>query len=485
MRKWIFRIILLAFLGLIGVVLYNALSISSLQREHTLADPLTLDTDYAERLAKAVRLPTITRDEGIEDSAAFFGLHRLIETSFPLCDSLLDREVINGMSLLYKWPGTDPALPAVITLAHMDVVPVEQGSATDWEQPPFSGTISDGYLWGRGTIDMKHMLMGSLEAVELLLAEGFKPRRTVYFAFGHDEEIGGQDGAAHIARHLQRQGVAFEYLLDEGTFILENVLPGIEKPVAFIGTAERGFVNLKITAHGQGGHSSQPPVEPAVSILGQALVDLQANPFPNQLSQTTREMFRFLSPEMPLHYRAVFTNLWLTSPLVISLMNKPPSNSVLRSTMAPTRLKGSDKSNVLPITAEAVVNVRILPGESVAGVKAHFEQAIRDERVSVSIDTTGFDVTEPSPVANSSARGYRELEQAIKQTFGQIYVCPSLFPAGTDSKHFHQIVPNIYRFNPLQLSSADISRFHGTNERISLEAYREVILFYHCWLKQL
>lgn len=485
MLRLTLRLLLFGLLLLVGIVLYNALTLKSLQHAYPLATPVSPRPGYDTRLAEAVRLPTITRDEGIADSSAFFRLHQHLRSAFPLCDSLLERKVINGMSLLYKWEGREPNLPAVITLAHMDVVPVEQGTEADWQQPPFSGQIADGYLWGRGTMDMKHMLMGSLEAVELLLAKGFQPRRTVYFAFGHDEEIGGQNGAVFIAQYLEDQGIRFEYMLDEGTFILEDVLPGINRPVAFIGTAERGFVNLKITAYGKGGHSSQPPQETAVGILSEAIVSLQRNPFPNRLSQTTRDMFRFLSPEMPLHYRAVFANLWLSSPLVISLMDKPPSNSVLRSTMAPTRLRGSDKSNVLPITAEAVVNVRILPGESVASVKAHFEQAIADERVNVAIDRQGFDVTEPSPIADSQASGYREIEQAVKRTFGDIYVCPSLFPAGTDSKHYHRIVPNVYRFNPMQLSDADISRFHGTNERISLAAYQKVILFYHSWLENL
>jgi hypothetical protein len=135
----------------------------------------------------------------------------------------------------------------------MDVVPVDPDTEDEWQQEPFGGRISDGYIWGRGAIDNKSTVLGTLEAVEMLLADGFRPTRTVYLAYGHDEEVGGTNGARAIAALLESRGVALDMVLDEGGVIGDGVLPGISAPVALVGIAEKGFRDVEVERSGTGG----------------------------------------------------------------------------------------------------------------------------------------------------------------------------------------------------------------------------------------
>jgi len=167
----------------------------------------------------------------------------------------------------------------LLLMAHMDVVPVEAATESSWHQPPFSGRVAEGFIWGRGAMDDKASVMGLLEAVEHLLESGFEPQRTVYLAFGHDEEIGGNSGAAKIAGLLQSRGLELEYVLDEGLNIFNGIVPGISAPVALIGVAEKGYLTLQLTAESPGGHSSAPPEHTAITVISRALQRLEGRPF--------------------------------------------------------------------------------------------------------------------------------------------------------------------------------------------------------------
>ena len=155
--------------------------------------------------------------------------------SFPAFHAVAKREIVGGHSLLYTWEGSDPAAKPIALLAHQDVVPVAPGTEKDWQQPPFDGVIADGFIWGRGSWDDKGNLYSMLEAAEQMAKAGFRPKRTIYFAFGHDEEVSGQRGAKAIAALLASRGVKLDFVLDEGLLITDGIMKGLYKPAALIG----------------------------------------------------------------------------------------------------------------------------------------------------------------------------------------------------------------------------------------------------------
>ena len=200
-------------------------------------------------------------------------------------------------SLLYTWEGRRPGAPAVLLMGHMDVVGIEPGTEGGWEHPPFAGERDEEWLWGRGTTDDKCSVIAIFEAVESLLAEGFRPDVTLYLAIGHDEEIGGGQGAASISALLASRGVRLDFVLDEGGAVVTGLLPGVTRPVALVGIGEKGYLNVELVAEGVGGHSSVPPPHTAVGDLAEAVARLEANPLPARLD-TQAGFFAALAPVM-------------------------------------------------------------------------------------------------------------------------------------------------------------------------------------------
>lgn len=431
----------------------------------------------AERLAEAIRIPTVSNQDSAQfDTAAFAAFHQLLQQRFPRAHAALRREVVAGHSLLYTWPGTDPRLPPVLLMGHMDVVPVEPGTEGRWARPPFGGVLADGFVWGRGALDDKSSVMGTMEAVELLLAEGFRPRRTVMLAYGHDEEVGGR-GAAAIAALLRGRGVRPELVVDEGGVIGRGLMPGIERPMALIGIAEKGFVSVELSVQTAGGHSSMPPRQGSIGRLAAAVQRLEQSQMPARMDGPTMQLFSRVGPELPFGQRMVFANLWLTKPLVMRMLGDAPgSNAMIRTTTAPTIFQAGTKENVLPSRARAVVNFRILPGDSVAGVVAHVRRVVADTSVHVAA-MRGF-ASEPSPVSRTDGEPYRLLERSIRQTVPDALVSPYLVVGGTDARHYHALSEHVYRFLPVQLAEGDLDRIHGTDERVAVRDYLSAIGFF-------
>jgi carboxypeptidase PM20D1 len=442
------------------------------------ADEVAVLSGATERLANAIRIATISaEDEAAFDAAAFADLHAYLQRAFPRVHSDLRRETVAKHSLLYTWRGSDPTLKAILLVGHMDVVPVEPGTEDEWQQAPFGGRIADGYIWGRGAIDNKSAVLGTLEAVEMLLADGFRPTRTVYLAYGHDEEVGGTNGARATAALLESRGVALEMVLDEGGVIGDGVLPGITAPVALVGIAEKGFVTVELSARVPGGHSSLPPRQGAVGIVSAAIAKLDENPMPARLEGPAEELFNRIGPRFPMAQRAAFANLWLTRPLVARLLeNRPATNAMVRTTTAPTIFQAGTKDNVLPSYAKAVINFRILPGDSVASVVEHVKRVVRDDRVEVEV--AGRFSAEPSAVSSTTSAAFLSVERSIRSVAPDVVVAPYLVVVVTDARHYSRLSANIFRFLPLRLTSADLERMHGVNERIGVGEYEMAIRTY-------
>jgi carboxypeptidase PM20D1 len=432
----------------------------------------------AERLAASLRFRTISSEDRVAfDARAFAAFHAYLQTAFPRVHAQLQRETVATHSLLYTWPGSDPSLKPMLLMGHLDVVPVEPDTEKQWQHDPFSGRIAGGFIWGRGAIDNKSTVIGTLEAVEMLLTEGFRPTRTVYLAYGHDEEVGGAGGASEIAALLKRRRVELEMVLDEGGVITDGVLPGISGPVALIGIAEKGFVSIELSARSTGGHSSLPPSQSAVGIVSAAVAKLEETQMDARLDGPTRALFDRVGPRFPALQRTVFANLWLTRPLVVrSLTKSPTTNAMVRTTTAATMFQAGTKDNVLPSYARAVINFRILPGDSIQRVTQHVRDVVNHPRIDVKI--TGRFSAEPSPVSSSSSESFRTLERTIRSVVPDATVAPYLVVVVTDARYYAGLSRNVFRFLPLRLMPADLARMHGVDERIGLGEYASAIRIY-------
>jgi carboxypeptidase PM20D1 len=470
------------FLGFVGIfiaaIFIRAARFTSRQVQPGPVQAFAVDRDSAaRRLSQAIQFKTVSL-QGPDDSRSveFRRLHAFIESSFPQVHRHLTKEVIGDYSLLYTWHGKDKSLKPFLLMAHMDVVPVDPATESSWYHPPFSGDVADGFIWGRGTLDDKGSLLSILEAVEILLRSGFELERSVYLAFGHDEETGGEHGAAKIAELLRARGIGLEYVLDEGLNIFRGLIPGLRKPVALVGVAEKGYLSLRLTVETPGGHSSTPPAHTAIGVLSGALERLESTPFPAHLTAPMRQMAEFIGPEMPWGKRLAMANLWLFEPLVSKRLAAAPfTNATVRTTMAPTMFNAGVKENVLPTRATAVINLRILPGDTVASVTEHVGRTINDPRVKISLLPVQL---EPSEVSDNDTPSFRLIQRSIRETAQEALVAPALLVAATDSRHYRGLSRSIFRFLPVALGPNAIQRYHGVDERITIDDYERCIRFY-------
>ncbi len=482
---------LLVLLVLLAVaVAVNTLRKGTRQLQVEPLAPVAIDgAAVAERLAEAVRLQTISsRDDAQLNADQFQALHALLQKRFPRVHAHLQREVVGGLSLLYTWQGADPKAPPILLMAHQDVVPVAPGTEGDWQVPPFAGVVKNGFIWGRGSWDDKGNLLSQLEAVEMLLAGGYQPPRTLYLAYGADEEVAGLRGAARIAALLQERGVRLDFVLDEGLLVLEGVMPGIAKPTALIGVAEKGYMSVVLKVSATPGHSSMPPPKgtSAIAMVSAALARLEDKQLPAGIRGVAGEMFDTLAPEMGGFSRVALSNLWLFGPVVQKQLEGAAStNAMLRTTTALTIVNAGNKENVLPGSAEATVNFRILPGDTKEGVLQHMHSHVADAAPGGQFELVALPgAVDASKVAPTGSAQYRVLNQTIREVFPDALVAPGLMVAGTDSIHYGAISDHIFKFSPIRANSEDLKRFHGTNERLSVANYLDAIRFYHRLIPQ-
>lgn len=481
MRK-LFALLGIVVLALAVAVGAKTLLMPSRQLAVAAVTPVKVDAAAAaERLGAAVRLKTIaSRDDADASAAEFNALHALLQTSFPKAHAVLKREVVGKYGLVYTWPGTDPKAAAIGLMAHQDVVPVAPGTEGDWQQPPFSGVVRDGFVWGRGSWDDKGNLMSMMEAVELLAASGFQPRQTVYLIFGHDEEQGGQRGALQIAQLFKQRGIHLQFVVDEGLLITEGVLAGLNRPAALVGVAEKGYLSVNLSASATPGHSSMPPPEAGQSAIGMmsvALARLEDQQMPLAIRGLSREMFETIAPEMTGLNRVFLSNLWLFKPVIEQQLKKGASTSaMMRTTTALTIASAGNADNVLPGRANATVNFRLAPGDSSDAIVEHVNTVVKNPAIKVE-KAAGF--SEASKVAATDAPGFQLISRTLRQLHPDVVVAPGLMLGATDSRHFDGIADNIYKFSPVRAKPEDLKRFHGTNERISTANYVELIQFWH------
>jgi len=474
-RRWIG----LGLVGLVGVMVVRGLWNGPEPYDSGAAPSLPeLDASLAaERLAAAVRIQTITPDaEHPERTEAMRALHRYLEFEFPGVHRTMEREVVAELSLLYRWPGSDPTAEPVLLSAHMDVVPVEPGTEADWTRSPFSGEIVDGVIWGRGTMDDKTGVIGLMSAAEQLIEAGFVPTRTIVIALGHDEEVGGTQGARAIADLLEQRDERFVFALDEGGAIVSEAIPGLDRQAAMVGVAEKGYANIEVTVAGEGGHASMPPKTGAIGRLANAIDRIEDEPMPAAIEGPTRMMLEAFAPHMRMDMRIALSNLWVLSPIIERVLaSKPPSNATLRTTITPTMLDAGIAPNVLASQAGATFNARIAPGQTVEDVLEHMREVVDDPQVEVDCPVKCWN---PSAVSDVDSEGFSAVKRAISHVFPDVITVPYLVVGATDSRHYAVVARDTFRFLPLRMRAKDRVRMHGTDEQNTIEGFADAVRFY-------
>ena len=367
MKKLKLSFLLIGSLLLIFVLvtMFNAFTLKSLQPSPNHFNGSIKEDHAITTLSKAIQIKTISyQDRSKMDMIEFDRFISFLEQSFPMVHEELELEKVNSHALVYKWNGSDSSKLPIGLTSHYDVVPVLGGTEENWEQAPFSGAVADGKIWGRGTLDDKIGVIGILEAAEHLLKEGYQPSRDIYLMFGHDEEIGGDEGAALIVTTLKDRGIKFDFVLDEGGAIVENMVPGVDKPVGVVGVSEKGSAIAELSIEGSGGHSSQPKERTNIGRIASAIAKLEETQFPADLQGPGEDLFEFVAPEMNFGMKYVFANKFIFEPVIEKiLLGQPASAALIRTTIAPTIFNAGEKYNALPEQASAIINLRLMPGD--------------------------------------------------------------------------------------------------------------------------
>ena len=473
--------ILLALLGILALLLAIAV-VRALRLKAPAAPPCeTVITEEectvcASKLAAMVQVPTVSKRED-EDLSLFYQFHEVLQEQFPLLHSRLEKTVLNG-TLLYRWAGSDSTRKPILLMGHQDVVPA---SDDGWSVPAYSGAVVDGNLYGRGSMDCKSTMLVELQAVEELLAEGFTPPCDVYLAYSINEETGG-DGAAAVVRHLQEKGITLALVMDEGGAVMERAVPGMDRPYAVIGITEKGYMDLKITARGKGGHSSTPPRNtPAARLFAFANEIERKRPFRKALLPEAEEMFRQMAPSFGFGLRLVMSNIWLFKPLLIALMPvvSPFGEAVLSTTCCFTMMRGSDAANVIPKEPYLVANLRTSAhqncAESLAVMKKYASKYDLDIEVLMQRDA--------SPISNIHSKEYAFVTECIAKQFPDAGIAPYIIMGGTDCRHFHALTENALRFAPVRMTNAQSASCHAVDENVSVKALAEGVRFFKMLLK--
>lgn len=473
--------IIYALLGVIGLLLTVAVIRTLLMKApKTESRPLDFPQeqldDYAQKMCDMIRVETVSKGED-EDLTQFYLFHKELERLFPLLHDTLERTELQG-TLLYRWPGLDPERKPILLMGHQDVVPA---SPEGWSVEPYSGVVKDGKVYGRGALDCKSTMFVELQAVEELLKEGFTPPCDVYLEYAINEETGGA-GAANAMNYLRDKGITLDLVIDEGGAVIDKAIAGMDRPYAVIGITEKGYMDVKITARGKGGHSSTPPRNtPAARLFAFANEIERKRPFKRSLRPEAVEMFKAMAPSFGFGMRLMLGNLWLFKPLLMALMPvvSPFGEAVMATTCCFTMMQGSQAANVIPKEPYLVANLRTAVHQGCEETLAVLGKYARKYDLEMEVLMS----REASPVSNIRSREYAYVVECVKKQFPDVGVAPYIIMGGTDCRHFHALTENALRFSPVPMTSEQSASCHAVDENVTVTGLAEGVAFFKHLLK--
>lgn len=480
MIKRIFITFGVLLLALIAVLLFNTLRFNPVAESSKPSIAINKYDSAALHLSQALQIKTVSFGDTLPiDTAEFIKFRTFMETTYPLMHQKLEKKSFNLFSYVFTWKGKDTTLAPYVLMAHTDVVPVEAIAESKWSYPSFSGTIDKDTIWGRGAVDDKGSAIAIMEAVELSLKENIQPNRTIYLCFGHDEEISGKRGAAVFSKWFDSSNIKPALVLDEGGMVDTEKFKATGRPVAVVGTGEKGYTNIDLTVEIPGGHSSTPLKETAIDILNQAIAKVRANQMPALIAPPVQDLLNRTGTAQSFFTKMVMANMWLFKGSVIKQMEASnQTNAMVHTTLVPTIVKAGIKDNVIPSIAKATFNSRILPGQTSDDVVEFVKKAINDERVIVKKQT--ISLFEASATTSADHPTFKKIEGLTQQVLPNVLVSPYLVVGATDSRYFRPFSESVLNFSPMQ----DVKGFHGIDERLGKEDLNRMITFYKLFIQE-
>lgn len=487
----------------------------------------------AAMLSKAVQFPTVSYDNMTDPELSLYDpLYRpfddffenYVSVEFLFIAETLHLDHVNIYGLLYTWAGTDPSLKPTLLLAHQDVVPVEESSMDDWLYEPWSGEIAEGKVWGRGSSDTKHTLVGILEAVEALIAAEFKPTRTLLLSFGFDEEIGGRKGAANLANQIAERyedGVAV--IVDEGS----TQITQWGRDILVIGVSEKGQLPTNIEIRTPGRHVSVPVEHTGIGIMSEIVTSIEDHHY-NTYFGENHPMLEFLTCTQKYadDFPAVLKPL-LKNRLAGEI---PPDNKDrlavefvknagllqdqvkwgLTTAKSVNIIQGGIKVNALPEHVIASTDIRIHIAENTQLIRRDVSEIVyrvaENHNLTVS-DFDDFDASEDElPVNSIRVWANRSFEPAHISPFTvnpnvatpwsilagtsksvidpDLIVSPGVSAGNTDTKNYQGISKYVYRYSPGG-SFVDSIGIHTVNEAMSVTRHVTGVRWYSTFIRNM
>lgn len=479
------------------------------------------------KMQKAVRIDTSSYDDlpldvgnNLPKFAHFNEFHSFLQETFPLFHEKLELNKINHFGLVYIWHGSDSSLKPLLLMAHQDVVPINADSLDEWVHPPFSADYDGKYIYGRGAADCKNLLIGHFEAVEELIKINFKPRRTVIFSYGFDEEImGARNENGKFIEQIYGKDSIYAVMDEGGVSMMDQG----ETTMAVVGTGEKGYLDISISIAKTGGHSSVPQDHTAIGIMGDMIVQVENCKFPTYFTEDNPTFYQYVclaeksvDIEKSLKYDILHSQLDERSNLnVREFLNKDRFTSyAIKTTQALDVIQGGVKVNALPEFVDLKINSRVTLEEN---IEIAFDKFLKDTELIANKYNLGLNVVfpygngteetfipptdvgvmtikpitilEPSPITPVNDNHWEVFAGTVRHIYEdlaypgkyaneskQIVVTPGLGTGNTDTKLYWNLTDHIYRYRQGVGPSVN-SNSHGINEYIEFDSHLQIIAF--------
>ena len=449
-------------------------------RARKLTPYIPYDTDKAENYAKQFRkliaCATVSV-KGSHDDTEFAKFRAVLAEEFPLIHQNCEKMLFGDGCLIYKLKGADESRN-IMLMSHHDVVAATEKE--NWTYPPFSGTIADGRIWGRGTQDTKGSLYGELAALEQLLERGFKPKCNVWIGSSCNEETGG-NGIPDARDWFAEQGITFDVILDEGGAVIDPPIGGMAcEKCAMVAIHEKGIHDLIFTAETASSHGSltsgmkATPTERMSAFITEVC---KKPPFIRRLNDQVRGMFEAMAPYAGMPMKILLSNLWCFGPLLVKVLPKlsGQAGGLIGTTVMFNDVVSSEKG--LLCTAKATL--RSVDDQDVAVDIEKLTKVAEKYGIAVKLGAR----QEFHAPADPTLPPFAILSDCVREIFADAPVIPYILPAGTDARTLTDVCKCVLRFAPIRMSKAQLASIHAENENMDISALGSCVAFYRRFLE--
>ena len=471
----VITILLAAAAVFIGILLLNTAIRSAKKRKLEGSNPTCSDEEmqvYGEALSEMLQCATVSVRDSYDDTE-FAKLREVVRRRFPLLHEKAEHLLLSDDCWLYKIPGKDPSRN-ILFMSHHDVVPGDE----TWTYPPFSGTIADGKVYGRGAADTKGSLCAILFSAENMLRQGYEPEVNFYILSSHNEELGG-DGMPTSLAWFRERNIRFEVILDEGGAIVDPPLGNMHcEKCAMVAVHEKGRCKIKCTATWASNHVSltgykNNPVERMSAFIHEVS---SGNLFIRKLHRPVVGMFGQLGPYCAFPLNMVFANLWLFGGLLKKILPKinATAGGMVGTTIAFQSVEGGTNEKICTATAMLRhVNEEDLKQD----LDALYAVA---KKYGIEVEITHQEYYAP---ADMDSKAYAYTMDCLAKVFPRYPAAPYILPAGTDAWKLTPICECVLRFAPTRMSSQQLASIHAVDENLDVSAVYEAAQFYEYFVR--